>query len=265
MRMIALLAAAALAVPLHAEEKLRELCSDRPGLDTLACTVDRGHLQAEIGFADWTLDRQADSRTDTLLIGDALLRYGMGNSTELRLGWTPYGHVRERDRTTGTIDRTSGIGDVTVGIKQNLLHPDGRGFSLALLPYASLPTGRSGVGAGDWAAGLLIPLDYDLSDRLTLELTPEIDAAVDQDGNGRHAAYGSAGGIAVKLSDKFSISVEGQLIRDRDPADHVTQALAGIYLTWQPKDRLQFDAGAQSGLNRSAPDVELYLGVTEKF
>jgi hypothetical protein len=262
---IVMLGLVLLASPALAEDKLRDLCAERPGLDTPACTVDPGHLQIEVGVGDWTLDKQPGSRTDTIVAGDISARYGVGDSTEIRLGWTSYGHSRTRDTATGAVDRLSGTGDVTIGLKQNLFSPSGDGFSLALLPSVSLPTGKSGIGAGDWGAGLLIPVSYDLTEQLTLEMTPEIDAAVDGDGKGRHAAYGSAAGLGVKLSEKWSMSVEGQVIRDRDPDGHSTQALAGAYLAWQPKDRIQFDAGAQAGLNRATPDVELYFGISEKF
>jgi len=250
--------------PALAEDKLRDLCAERPGLDTPACTVDPGHLQVEVGLGDWTLDRQSGNRTDTILLGDISARYGVGESTEIRLGWTAYGHVRTRD-ATGAIDRTSGTGDVTIGLKQNLSNPSGDGFSIALLPYATLPTGRNNIGAGDWGAGLLIPVSFNLTDKLTWETTPEVDAAVDSDGKGRHLAFGSAAGLGIKLNEKWSMSVETQVIRDRDPGGHSTQALAGAYLAWQPRDRLQFDAGAQAGLNHASPDVELYFGISEKF
>jgi hypothetical protein len=262
---IVVLAVLLIAAPAMADDTLRDLCAERPGLDTPACTVDPGHVQIEVGVADWTLDKQADSRTDTILSADISARYGIGDNTEIRLGLTSYGHVRTRDRATGAVSKVSGIGDVTVGLKQNLASPSGDGFSVALLPYATLPTGKTGVGAGAWGAGLLIPLSYDLTEKLTLEMTPEVDAAVDSDGQGRHAAYGSAAGLGVKLSQKWNMSAEAQVIRDRDPAGHRTLALAGAYVAYQPKDRVQLDLGAQAGLNRASPDVELYFGVSEKF
>ncbi|MBW8910757.1 MAG: transporter [Sphingomonas sp.] len=260
-----LVAALLIASPALAEDKLRDLCAERPGLDTPACTVDRGHLQLEVGIGDWTLDRQADSRTDTIVTGQTSARYGIGDTTEVRIGWSGYGHVRMRDRATGAVDRLSGSGDVTVGLKQNLSNPAGDGFSAALLPYFTFPAGKSGIGAGDWSAGLIIPVSYDLSERLTLEMTPELDAAVNANGTGRHAAYGSAAGLGIKLNEKWSMSVETQLIRDNDPNGHSTRALGGAYLAWQPKDRIQFDAGAQAGLSHASPDIELYFGISEKF
>jgi len=254
-----------IATPALAADKLRDLCAERPGLDTPACIVDAAHLQIEMGVGDWRLDKQSGSRSDTIVAGDISARYGVSASTEIRLGWTAYGHARTRDTATGAIDRASGTGDITVGIKQNLSNPAGDGFSAALLPYATLPTGKNGIGAGDWGAGMLIPLSYDLSDQFTLEMTPEADAAVDGDGQGRHLAYGSAAGLGIKLSEKASMSVEAQLIRDHDPAGHSTQALGGVYFAYQPKDRIQFDAGAQAGLNHATPDLEVYFGISEKF
>lgn len=254
-----------IASPALAEDKLRDLCAERPGLDTPACTVDPGHVQMEVGLGDWTLDKQPGSRTDTIAVGAISARYGVGDSTEIRLGWTAYGHSRTRDAAMGAVDRVSGTGDVTIGLKQNLSSPNGNGFSFAVLPYATLPTGRNRIGAGDWGAGVLFPTSYALTEIFTLELTPEWDAAVDTDGKGRHSAYGSAAGLGLKLNGQWSMSVEGQAIRDRDPAGHSTQALAGAFVAWQPQSRLQLDAGTQAGLNHATPDVEIYFGITEKF
>lgn len=265
MALVALLALAATPASAQDAGGLRQLCSDRPGLDTPACTVDKGHLQLEVGIGDWTLDRQRDSRTDTIQGGDVAARLGVTDTTELRLEWTAYGHVRARDRPTGTVDRMTGIGDVTVGIKQNLSHPDGDGFSLALLPFATLPSGGEAIGAGTWSAGLVVPITYQLNEMLTLENTPEVDAAADGDRHGRHLAYSDTIGLGVALTKALGVTAELQALRDRDPDGHETMALGGLSLAWQPKDRMQLDVGANAGLNRATPDIELYFGVTEKF
>ncbi|NIJ08881.1 hypothetical protein FHS31_002505 [Sphingomonas vulcanisoli] len=244
---------------------LRDLCPDRPGLATPACTVDKGHLQAEVGLGDWTHDKQPDSITDTTAVGDISLRYGLTDSTEFRVEWTAYTHVRDKDRATGAVDRVSGIGDVTVGIKQNLMNPDGSHLSIALLPFATLPSGKDGIGAGDWGAGLLIPVNYALSDALTLELTPEVDAATDEDGSGRHLAYSGVIGLQAKLSKKLSTAIELQAIRDRDPDQHTTETLAALSFAYQPGKNSQFDIQTNFGLNQNAPDIEVTVGVTGRF
>jgi len=264
-RAILLVLASVGAGPACAQTTLRDFCADRPGLSTPACTVDPGHVQVEIGMGDWTLDRQPGSRTDTVLAGDVLARFGIGDSTELRMGWTAYGHVRTRDGRSGAVDRMSGTGDVTIGIKQNLMNPDGSGLSIALLPYLSLPTGGQAIGAGDWSAGLLLPVNYALSDAVTLEFTPEVDAAVDEDGAGRHFAYGGAIGVQRKMGERASVVVEFQATRDSDPAGHRTQALAGLSFAFQPGKQSQLDIGVNAGLDRNAPDAEVYFGVSREF
>ena len=256
---------AATAGPAFAQDPLREFCGDRPGLGTPACTVDKGHLQIETGLGDWTLDKQPDSRTDTILAGDVALRYGMGDSTELRLGWTAYGHVRERDRMNGMVDRTDGVGDVTVGLKQNLANPACDGLSIALLPFATLPTGGKAIGAGDWGAGLLLPIDYALTEKVQLQFTPEIDAAVDNDRQGRHLAYSGVAGIDIELSEKLAVDAELKLIRDRDPSGSQTQALAGLAFDYMVGPQTQIDVASVAGLNHNAPDIELYFGISRKF
>ncbi|MCP3735242.1 transporter [Sphingomonas sp. RP10(2022)] len=243
----------------------RDYCPERPGLDTPACIVDRGHVSVETGVVDWTLDRQPDARTDTLLIGDTLVRVGVSDTVEARIGWTPYGHQRVRDRQSGAIDRTGRVGDVSLGVKASLAHPDGNGFSVAALPYVTLPVGRTPIGAGTWGAGFLLPLSYDVSERVQLDATPEVDAQPNADQPGRHLRYSAAGGATFKLSEAVSFAAEGQLIQDNDPDEHTTQALAALSVAWQPADDWQLDLYGVAGLNHDAPDVELSAGISRRF
>ena len=245
-------------------QELRPFCADRPGLDTPTCIVDRGHVVVEAGAADWALDRDSQTRSDTIEAGDILVRAGLTETLEAQVGWTAFGHVRERD-ATGVVSRTSGVGDLRIALRQNLSHPDGSGFSMAVMPFATLPVGGAAIGAGDWGAGLIFPVDFDLTDKLGISLTPQVKAAVDGDRHGRHLAYGSVAGVDMALSDALDASLEFQVTRDDDPLDPHTEALAGLSLALQRGDDLQFDAGAVAGLNADSPDVELYVGVARRF
>lgn len=246
-------------------QEARPLCADRPGLGTPACTVDPGRTVVELGGIDWTLDQDAAQRSDTLIAGDLLLRHGVTANLEIQAGWTAFGTVRTRDKMTGVVTRSSGIGDVTLAARYNVSNPDGSGFSAAIMPYATLPTGGDAIGAGDWGAGLILPISYSLSDTIGIALTPAVDAAVDGDRNGRHLAYGSVIGLSAALSDTVSAALEAQMTRDEDPAGHTTQALASLSFAWVSKDRLQIDAGAVAGLNADSPDLQVYLGITRRF
>lgn len=242
----------------------RDLCPDRPGLGTPACTLDNGRIMIELGLADWTRDKAGPVRTDTVTAGDALLRIGLNDTLEAQIGWTAYGHVRTRDLAAGTIGNSASTSDVTLALRQNLRNPDGSGFSIAAMPFVSLPIGGKAIGAGDWGAGLLMPMSFDLGG-LSLALSPEIDAAVDSDGKGRHLGYGSVVGLGFSLTDAISASTEISIHRDDDPAGHITEALAGLSAGWQPNDDLQLDLGVNIGLNAASPDTELYIGIARRF
>jgi len=263
-RSIAALMLPLMAAPAAAAEELRPLCIDRPGLGTPACTIDHHHAAIELGLIDWTLQNDSATRTDTIVAGDVLLRYGLGQQLEAQLGWTAYGHVRKRERTNDTTRGVSRTGDMTVAIRRNLVHPDGSGFSIALMPRASLPVGQTPLGAGDWGAGLLIPMSVALSDTLSLATTPEVDAAVDRDGNGRHAAYAAVLGLGIALTEAIGATAEVSAFHDDDPAGAATTTLAGLCFAWQPRADLQLDVGSVVGLH-DAPDVELLLGIAQRF
>ena len=162
--------AAALFIPVaaHADDQDRDYCPARPGLGTPACTMAPGSVSVETSLGDWTLDKQGGDRTDTVLIGDSAIRIGLTDTVEAQIGWTPLGIVRER--TGGIVDRATRSGDATLGLKANLRHPDGSGLSIAVQPFVTLPIGRAPVGAGDWGAGLVVPITYDLSKTVNLEI-----------------------------------------------------------------------------------------------
>ncbi|MBO9576094.1 MAG: transporter [Sphingobium sp.] len=253
----------ALAAPAFADPSERSLCPARPGLATPPCIVDSGHGLVEIGLADWTLDRQGGDRSDTILAGDLLLRLGMSARSELQVGLTSFGAVRSR--TDGAVSRAHGLGDMTLAFKHSLRNPDGGGVSVAVQPFVTLPTGGSAIGADDWGAGLILPVGAPLGKGVALELTPEIDAAVDADGTGRHVALSAVEGLSFSLTPSLSTSVELQEVHDADPAGRQDHVLAGLSLAWQPSAHWQLDLGSVAGLDRASPDIELYVGISRRF
>lgn len=255
-----------LSVPAKAAaSELRNLCPTRPGLGTPPCIVDTGHLLVEVGLGDWTVTSNPDARTDTVLIGNVLVRYGISNVDELQLGWTPFGHVRQREKATGSIAKGEGVGDIFVAFKHSLRNPGGDGLSVAIQPFITLPVGGSAIGSHDWSTGLLVPISFNITDHFQLQATPEFAASVDSDGHGRHATFGNVAGVGIATSKKTGVTFELSAFQDQDPSGHTTKLLAGASGTFQPKDNLQFDVGAAFGLNRDTPNVELSFGVSGRF
>lgn len=253
------------AIGVSSQASARDYCPDRPGIDTPPCTIDLNRLSIEASIGDWTHEASLSDVTDTLIIGDVAMRYGIAEHAEFRLGWTAYGHVRSRDPRSGDIGNLSSTGDIEIGIKRNLIGPTGDGFSIALLPSVSLPVGGRAIGAGDWGAGVQMPISLPFDQHVSFVLTPEIDAAVDSDRHGRHLAYGTAGGFAFSPLKNLNVAIEAAVMRDNDPADAATSAIAGISAGLMLNGNMQVDIGSEFGVNGNAPDRRLYVGVARRF
>lgn len=260
--LLLVLLAPALIVSAPAQAELREFCASRPGLGTPACTVDPGRFVVELGLADWTLESSADERTDTVVLGDIAVRIGLDDVTEAQIDWTPYGRVRVRANTTGAITRSAGIGDLTLGLRHSISGPDG---PIALQPYVTVPVGGATVGAGDWGAGIIVPIGFDLGRDVQLSLSPQIEATVNASRSGRHLSYGSVIGLSAPLAKGLSGAIEFQAIRDEEPTGKTTQLLASASLAWMIGTETQVDIGGVAGLNRDSPDVQVYIGVARRF
>jgi len=252
-----------LAAPALADEELRPLCADRPGIGTPPCIVDRAHVVGEVGLVAWTATRDGDERTDTIVLGDLLARYGLDDRTELLLGWTAFGRVRSSDASG--VETLSGIGDVTIGLKRSLRQPDGSGFSVAVQPLLSLPTGSVAIGARDWGARLMLPIAFTLNDVVQFSLTPEIDAVVDTEQDGHHPAYGGAAGLGLTLTDNISTALEVGYLRDEDPAGTESRWVGSASLAWQVGDNWQLDAGTVLPIDTGTRGVKVYFGVARRF
>lgn len=263
--MLRWLAGSALAIlsaaptPALADEDPR-FCPTRPSIGGSSCTTEPGHVHVESSFLDWQRDDQTDQRDDRIVAADLLTRVGVGKDTELQLGWTAYGRDRTRDKTRGAIDTVTGTGDVTLAIREHLTGQEGKPFSAGVQAFVTAPTGRYPIGAGTWATGVIVPVQYDLTKALAVSFTGETDAAANQSGDGRHLAYSGITGARYKLTEQVTATAELSLERDDDPEGHETRALAALSAAWRPTKTLQFDVLAIAGLNHASPDARLVTG-----
>ena len=204
----------------------------------------------------------AAARTDDFSFGDVLVRTGIADHAEVQVGWTAYGHETVLDRATRSRSHADGVGDVTLAVQRAFGGTDG---PIAARAFITLPTGTGPLASGDWGGGVMIPLSIELSKSLEFDLTPEVDAAVDASGSGRHLAYGSAIGLGVKLSERLSLAVDATAFRDDDPDDAATKLTAGASLAQMIGKVTQVDVGTVVDFTTSDPGVEVYFGVARKF
>lgn len=246
-----------------AAEDLGPICAARPGKSTPACTVPAGHVQLETGLADWSLQEQKGERDTSLVIGETTFKYGLDDRSDFEVDLTPW--QRTSSRTGGIGEHASGIGDVTVAYKRQLAAPGGN-FQAAIMPFVKAPTAKRSLGNGKWEGGMLVPIGFSIADSpFSIGLTPEIDWAADGDGHGHHAAMAQVASIGWQASDKLNLSADVWGEWDWDPAGTNRQASADASVAYLVDDSLQLDGGANVGLNRQTPDIELYAGVSKRF
>jgi Putative MetA-pathway of phenol degradation len=267
MRMIvaAILAASVAAGGAAAEpsaENPPALCTDRPTKATAACTVPKGMLQIESDIVNWTRSRNGEERTDSWLYSNPLVKYGVGDSTDIEAGIAPYVTMRTRD--TAGVSRAHGLGDLTLRVKQRLAPSDAKAL-FAIEPFIKIPTAKSPIGNGKVEGGLIGTGVIALPSGFSLTISPEIDALADGDGQGRHVQWVGVVNIGKTLSPKLTIYGELWAAQNQDPGGHVRQVSADVALAYLAAKTLQLDAGANVGLNRATPDVQAYVGISTRF
>ena len=239
------------------------ICADRPGKATSACTVPVGHWQLETGLADWTLQKSGGERDTSLVIGETTVKYGLTGSTDIEVDVTPW--QRATSRLDGFHDSASGIGDVRLIAKQRLSGADAP-VQLIAMPFVKIPTANHALGNGKWEGGLLFPIAYSIPKTpLSIGLTPEADWVADADGHGHHAAMEQVVTVGWQATDKLNLSAEIWGGWDWDPSGTTRQASADGAVAYLLNKDVQLDVGANFGLNRVTPDVELYGGVSMRF
>lgn len=246
------------AAPAQAQA-LRDFCADRPGKGMPPCVLDVGHTQLETGLADAVFQRSGGVHSTIYTIAASQVRFGLTPTLEAGLTWSPLIVDRER----GLAQRT-GSGDLTLGLLTALTAPGADGPAVSLQGFVTAPTATHGLGAGGWSGGVRLPAQLALGPNLALGLTPEVDVVRNAAGGGTHLALVSAAGL-TRTVGKLSLEVEAWGAVDDDPSGRTYQASADFAAALAVGSNGQLDAGANFGLNRATPGVEVYFGVARRF
>ena len=238
------------------------VCADRPAKANGACTVPARHWQVEVAAVDWTRSSEGGAHTEVTSLGQTLVKLGLADDADLELGLSP--HIEIDSRAGGVHDRTSGIGDTVVRYKRRLTDPDAA-TQFALIPFVKLPTARHQLGNGKVEGGLATTLSIATKAGPTITLGPEADLLADADGHGYHAGLTNVVNVGISPAPRLTLSAELWNAINFDPDDRVHLWSADVAAAYLPSERVQLDGGANFGLNRATPDVELYVGMSVLF
>lgn len=232
------------------------ICADRPGKATPTCTVPPGMIQVESGLADWSRDSSGGVRTDGLDIGGTAVKFGFGDRLHLELDLPAYVDIRKGP---------AGLGDSALALKYRLTEASAP-VQFAVRPFVKIPTAKHSLGNGKVEGGIALLADSSFGkSSVGWGIAPEVDVAADGDGSGYHVATAAAASVGVPVSRRITVSGEVWGAWDFDPAGTVRQySIDGAAAYLISKD-VQLDAGANFGLNRNTPDLELYTGISFRF
>ena len=242
-----------------------QISTDRPGLGYSPSVVPRGAVQVEAGLPQAA--RERDEVRALAVAGPTvvtvsaysfpvLLRYGLSDAVELRLGSSAYDvvdvavdpPVDGADRTEGS----AGLDLIEVGAKVQLAT---NGPVVAVLPSVRVPT----VEYLDWGLDARTVAGWTLTDRLGL--TTVLGASyTDDDPDGRLSAEAVAS-VGLSLAD--AVSVYGEVAAY--PQRGATPVLAGGGLLVLVSPRVQLDASFDLGVTDRAPDLLFGAGASVRL
>ena len=238
------------------------LCTDRPSKSNNVCTVPEGHIQIESDIGNWTRTDDHGTREDVILYTSPTMKLGVGPATDVQVTISPYVETHTRDASS--VSRVGGFGDTYLRVKQRFTPKDAT-FQIGAIPFVKVPTAGRDVGNGAWEGGVSVPIQYGLPDGFSLGSSPEIDVIEDADGRGRHVQFVTTANVGRTLGTRTSVGVELWTAQDFDPESTGRQYSADVFATWLATTMVQLDAGANFGLNRQTPDVQVYFGVSTRF
>jgi hypothetical protein len=257
----------ALASVAQADDGLRDLCPDRPGRGTSACTLDAGYFQLESDLVNGSFAHAEGVTTDTWLITNPNLKYGLTDDLDVEANIAPYEIVRTHDTKTDMTATEEGIGDLFLHLKYAAIGNGGSDFALVLEPFLKAPTAPKSIGNGAVEGGLVVPIAWALPDGWQLGSTPEIDINKNAGDDGRHVVFTDVVGLSHGVGAGVTLGVEAWESTDFDPAGATQQYSFDLNAAWIPDGmpNLQWDAGVNIGLNRNTAAAQLYMGVSKRF
>ena len=233
------------------------MITDRPDQTESAALVPRGMVQFEVGASLTRLTvpiLNASSDRDVRALGATLARIGILSGLEARIGFAGYVSVEQ----AGALS-VSGVGDLDLGVKVQLMRGDGNIPQVAALGSVIFPTAEDQLGVEAVSGIMRLAFAHELSERLGFGWN--LGVAVDR-GEGRtqtEILYTAS--LGVVAADRIGLFVESfgffgatEFRADRHLID------AGI--TFAALPNVQLDASGGIGLNSVAANWFVAAGLS---
>lgn len=241
-----------------------DLVTDRPDQTESAIVIKPGFFQLEAGWT-FTQDDEAGTETETQEIPGTLLRIGLIDRIELRLGFS--GYTSTETETGGVETSSNGAGDGEFGAKIYLWAEDGLMPETALLVGVSVPVGKTGISSEEWDPSFRFSFAHTLSESLSLGYNLGMaweSAQLQGGGDTTLSNFQYTAALGIGISDKLGAFVE--LFGDipMSATGGASNSVDGGF-TYLLLDNLQLDVASGFGISNTADDWFLGVGVSWRF
>lgn len=228
------------------------IATDRPDFVEASSVVGRGRLQVETSVL-LERDRTGPVR-DRLFATPTLLRYGIGESFELRA------------ETDGRMDQRSigeGYADTSLGLKWHAMDANGKLPSVGVLLHADLDSGSRAFRGRGVRPSLRVVGEWELPAGYSLGVMPGV--GIERDDGGRYR-YGILGVVLGKsINERLRGFVEVAMPQIAHSEHGGTQASFDAGAAYLLSDTVQLDAMLSLGLNSRTPDTAFTIGFSFKL
>jgi len=249
------------------DSQLRNFSPDRPPKADSAYTVDAGHFQYETDLLNYSESNFGGVTTKLYQAFDPVLKLGLTNWADFEIQFNGYQNLVATENATGAVvAKGSGFGDVFLKSKINLFGNDGGSAALAVIPYVKIPSDNLNISNGVVEGGLISPFQLTLPDDFGLTLMTEVDALKNANDSGMHPNFVNLINLnhPVPGIKNLSAAIEffSSVGTDVNTPAIYTFDTALIYLL---TPNVQLDGGVDFGLNRAAPKLQIFMGLSQRF
>jgi hypothetical protein len=242
---------------------MRGFSTDRPNKSSSPYTVDAGHWQIESDLSNYFRDSGNGSSVRQITTVAPTVKLGLTNGTDLELVVPTYAWVRSK--SGGASSTVHGWTDLQARVKWNLFGNDDGDYALAVVPYVKFPSGDTGISNKRYEYGVYTLLGVKFDDKWSAVFMLQADSLISSaNPSARRFNVQTFANFSYAASDTVTLSAEHY--SQHKFGDHApTVQTADFAIAWNLGDDLQLDAAWYVPLNKAAPNLNAYVGISKRW
>lgn len=233
------------------------IVTDRPDFTEASSVVGRRVLQIESGYT-YFYDGQGTNRVINHSYPETIFRYGLlADWLELRLGANYATEISSNDKVYGAED-------LYLGCKIGLTAQDGWLPEMALVPQGTIPSGASEFTSGRTLPGINWLYGWDINDFLSFAGSTQVNRSRN-DSAELYDAWAQSFTFGYTLTERVGAYTEWIGLAPSDSNRAPTEHYFDGGFTFGASDDVQFDVRGGKGLNDSASDYFVGVGMSIRF